>query len=342
MEDYSQLRNWPKEEPRLEETPTDLRQAWPLVSIVTPSFNQAPFLEDCIRSVLHQSYPNLEFWIMDGGSIDTSLDIIQHYSNQLAGWQSQPDAGQADAINQGWQRSAGKYMWWLNSDDLLMPGSLFTSVSYLENHPQVDMVYGDVLRIDQEGQITERYNYPAFELSKMLLDGLDIPQPGSLVRRAVIDEVGPLDPELHFVMDMEYWQRIGLAGKTICHIPEPMAMFRIYDKSKTQAGSERAVEERMMAAQRVLKHPDCPDEVKQNKRIFLYSVHLACSRTWMKNGRFIRTLGSLLRAVSVNPRGLMEGRMYYTFLLAILGLFLGWERWSAVRARFRRRKRREA
>jgi GT2 family glycosyltransferase len=342
MKDYQQLRDWPNEVIHLETMEVDDRKAWPLVSLVTPSFNQAPFLEACILSVINQDYPNLEYWVYDGGSTDSSPDIIQKYSRNLAGWQSRSDAGQADAINQAWRKSRGKYVGWLNSDDMLMPDSLHTSVSYLERNPDVDLVYGDLLRVDQEGQPLEQYEYAPFDLKNMLLQQQSIPQPGTLIRRDVFQEVGVLDQELHYLMDLEYWLRLGLAGKQIGYLSKTLAIFRIHDESKTQAGSARAVEERSLVADRVLRHPNCPSEIKRSESMIHFNVSMASSRTWLKQGRFGRAIGTILQALVKHPLGLLKPGVYYTLLVSILGAFVGWERWASLRARIRQWRRSRA
>lgn len=339
MKDYQQLRNWPNVENQLEAMDFDDQNAWPLVSLVTPSFNQASYLEYSILSVVNQGYPNLEYWVNDGGSTDSSLDIIQKYSRHLTGWKSQPDSGQTEAINQAWRAARGKYIGWLNSDDMLTPGSLAAGVTYLEQNPDIDVVYGDLYIIDDLGRLIERYEYDPFDLAKMLFREQDIPQPGTLLRREVLQDCGLLDTNLHYLMDLEYWQRIGLAGKRLGYNPQPLALFRVYDDSKTQAGSARAVEERKLLAQKVLEHPNCPLEIKRDKRKLQFNVSMASSRTWLKQGRFGRAMAAILQAVASYPIGLLESRTHYALLLSVLGIFFGWERWASFRARIRRWRR---
>ena len=133
------------------------QNALPKVSIVTPSFNQASFLEQTLRSVLEQDYPNLEYIVIDGGSTDGSVEIINKYADQLAYWQSQPDQGQTDAINQGFAHATGEILAWLNSDDLLLPGAVSAAVRALEEHPEAAMVYGDALLINAQGKTIGKF-----------------------------------------------------------------------------------------------------------------------------------------------------------------------------------------
>ena len=122
----------------------------PTISIITPSFNQARFLPRTIESVLTQDYPNMEYILMDGGSTDGSLEIIRNYADRLSYWESKPDRGQTDAINKGFARATGKYLAWLNSDDVYKPGAISEAVDFLENHPEAAMVYGDCTFIDAQ------------------------------------------------------------------------------------------------------------------------------------------------------------------------------------------------
>ncbi len=124
----------------------------PTVTIVTPSYNQGSFLEATIKSVIDQKYENLEYFVIDGGSVDNSLDVIRKYENQISFWVSEPDNGQSDAINKGFARATGKYINWLNSDDILLKGSLQKMVAYLEANNDVDIVYGNTMMIDKEGK----------------------------------------------------------------------------------------------------------------------------------------------------------------------------------------------
>jgi glycosyltransferase involved in cell wall biosynthesis len=129
----------------------------PLVSIITPSFNQAPYLRRTMESVLRQDYPNLEYIVVDGGSTDGSQAIIKEYEDRLAHWESVPDRGQTDAINKGFARATGKYLAWLNSDDVYQPGAISEATAYLESHPEVGMVYGDCTFIDADDRQIGRF-----------------------------------------------------------------------------------------------------------------------------------------------------------------------------------------
>jgi len=125
----------------------------PLVSIVTPSFNQVKYLEETIRSVLEQDYPKIEYIVIDGGSTDGSVEVIRKYADRLAYWVSEADRGQTDAINKGFATAHGSILAWLNSDDTYKPGAVSEAVAYLQNHPNIGMVYGDLDFIDEQSKI---------------------------------------------------------------------------------------------------------------------------------------------------------------------------------------------
>ncbi|NMD27205.1 MAG: glycosyltransferase, partial [Chloroflexi bacterium] len=156
-----------------------------LISIITPSYNQAAFLEQTLRSVLEQDYPNIEYWVIDGGSTDGSVDIIKRYAPKLAGWVSEADDGQADAINKGFARARGEYIAWLNSDDLYYPGALSEAVRALEANPAAPFVFSDVESIDETGKAFNRMHYGDWGLADLMRFRI-IGQPGVFMRRSAL------------------------------------------------------------------------------------------------------------------------------------------------------------
>jgi glycosyltransferase involved in cell wall biosynthesis len=222
----------------------------PLVSVVTPSYNQAQFLEETILSVLSQDYPNLEYIIIDGGSTDGSAEIIRKYENRLAYWVSEPDEGQADAINKGWRRAQGEILAWLNADDTYVPGAVPTVVQHFGNHPGVDMVYGYVNMIDERGRVTWTTEPSTdFDVNGLIYSHFFIPQPTVFFRKHVLDKVGMLDTSLYYSMDCDLWHRIGL-NFTVQGIPALIANFRTHLTSKTHDVPLDSVMERYRVAKR--------------------------------------------------------------------------------------------
>jgi glycosyltransferase involved in cell wall biosynthesis len=211
--------------------------SWPKITVVTPSYNQAQFLERTILSVINQNYPNLEFMIIDGGSTDGSAEIIKKYENYLAYWVTEKDAGQTDAINKGWRRASGQIIAYLNSDDTYTPNAMKKVAAYFEQHPNVDAVYGVCNLIDENDKVINIWEPAEFSLKALLRCGIStIPQQTVFFRRKILDEIGFLDISLRHAMDYEYWIRIGQKFN-FQKIPYTLANFRIQSKSKTSLES---------------------------------------------------------------------------------------------------------
>lgn len=221
---------WTEESEALPPTMAD-GAPWPCVSIVTPSYNQGQFIEETIRSVLLQGYPNLDYVVIDGGSIDGSLDVIKKYERFLSFWVSERDGGQAQAINKGWRHTKGDVLAWINSDDIYLPGSVAKAVSYLADHKQVGMVYGEGYHVDVNGRIVERYPTEKFDADR-LGDTCYICQPTTFIRRSVMEKVGPVDESLRFCMDYDLWIRISQQA-VIDYLPDYIAHSRLHEESKT-------------------------------------------------------------------------------------------------------------
>jgi glycosyl transferase family 2 len=208
---------------------------WPTISVVIPSYQQAQFLEETIRSVLLQGYPGLEVLVMDGGSSDGSVDVIRRYEPWLAGWVSERDGGQSDAINKGWRRARGDLVTWLNSDDLLRPGWSATMAGTMIDAPDVDLLYCDVQVIDVDSRPTWVFPGGPASIERFVVYWkVPFAQQGFLMRRRVLESCGGLDETLHFAMDAEYWLRLMLAGRIFRYVPQTLASFRLHEQAKTR------------------------------------------------------------------------------------------------------------
>jgi len=210
----------------------------PKVSIVTPSYNQASFLEQTMLSVLAQDYPNIEYIVIDGGSSDGSLEIIQKYADRLTYWQSQKDKGQTDAINQGFARATGEILAWLNSDDILYPGAVSAAVRQLQEHSEVGMVYGDCHWINAEGKVIGDFPAAQTDLNKLRRGYVHIPQQASFFRADLWRKVGPLDDSFYFAMDYDLWTRLA-ACAPLLYVRDLWAAFRLHEGAKSIAEDER-------------------------------------------------------------------------------------------------------
>jgi glycosyltransferase involved in cell wall biosynthesis len=216
----------------------------PLVSIVTPSFNQAKYLRDTIESVLNQDYPRIEYIVVDGGSNDGSREIIESYGERISSWISEPDSGQTDAVNKGFALARGEIFAWLNSDDTYLPDAVCIAVKYLQEHSEIGMMYGKAFYIDQDGEAIARY--PARRTTyKGLKRGINtIPQQTMFFRSILWKIVGPLDPSFFYAMDYDLWVRIAAISPIGFH-PRFMANFRLQEDSKSLTQAYRCWPEMM-------------------------------------------------------------------------------------------------
>jgi glycosyltransferase involved in cell wall biosynthesis len=222
----------------------------PLVSIVTPSFNQARYLEQALNSVLGQPYPRLEYIVIDGGSTDGSLEVLERYRERLARLVSEPDRGQADAINKGLAMAQGEIVAWLNSDDAYLPGAVGEAVNVLDGDPSLAMVYGDGLMVDSDLTLLDRHTYPQLGVVDLLSFEV-ILQPAVFMRRRVLEDAGYLDPDYQLILDHELWIRIA-SRHPIRHVSRFWAIERTHREAKTIAQASGFVQE----AERLLRQAE--------------------------------------------------------------------------------------
>ncbi len=204
----------------------------PRVSIVTPSYNQGHFLPETIRSVLSQDYPNLEYIIVDGGSTDSSVEIIHQYADKLAWWVSERDQGHADALNKGFAHATGDIFAWLNSDDTYQPGAIHLAVDYLLAHPAVSMVYADANLIDERGQYLGKFPSRPTDYARMLDGYVHIPQATTFFWQRLWEQVGPLDLTLKYSFDYDLWVRLAKIAP-VAYVSQVWANFRLHEAGKT-------------------------------------------------------------------------------------------------------------
>ena len=196
----------------------------PTVSIVTPSYNQAEYLEHTIQSVLGQDYPKIEYILVDGDSTDGSLEIIRKYAGRFAWWVSEPDEGQADAINKGFRHASGEVIAWLNSDDLYLPDAVRQAVQALFENPKAGMVYGNAITVDAKGRPLNQLIFPDWGLEDLVSFRI-LCQPAVFMRRNVLEQAGWLNPSYHFMLDHQLWIRMARLAP-IVHIPATWAAAR--------------------------------------------------------------------------------------------------------------------
>jgi Glycosyl transferase family 2 len=212
----------------------------PSIALVTPSYNQGRFIQATIDSMLAQSYPNLSYLVMDGGSSDDTPRLLAAYGGRVA-WRSERDRGQADAINKGFAAISGEIMGWLNSDDLVLPGTLAYVGRFFRDHPEIDVVYGHRIIIDGEGREIGRWVLPGHDPAALALTDY-IPQETMFWRAAVWRKIGPLDAGFHYAMDWDFLLRAERAGFRFRRLPRFLGCFRAHGEQKTAQTGAMTVE----------------------------------------------------------------------------------------------------
>lgn len=257
---------------------------WPRITIVTPSFNQADFLEQTIRSVLLQGYPNLEYIVLDGGSTDGSLDVIRKYEPWIDHWSSGEDAGQADAIYRGFERATSELIAWQNSDDLYLPGALFEFARTFMRYPRTELAIGGCLWIDQAGaSVRSRSGYPVYypgrrlSFDEALLWGMGANQPATIYRREAFFAVGGFDRSLHCCFDYDSILRLTHRQRARA-IHKPVACFRVHHSSKT-ATQQLIFEQEAQSLRDHHKRHCYPTWVRTTARAY-YSRRDTWARRW--------------------------------------------------------------
>jgi len=308
----------------------------PLVSIVTPSYNQAAYLEQTIRSVLEQDYPHVEYFVVDGASTDHSVEIIRKYSlesgtllpniQQLAvgfhnidWWVNEKDAGQGDAINKGLARTKGEIIAWLNSDDYYLPGTLSKVVKIFEENPDVVMVYGDMLAVDAQGRTMNVLKYNQLTLQDLLCFQI-IGQPSVFFRRAVYEKTGGLDTSLHFLLDHHLWIRIAQQGK-ILHVPQPWSAARYHAAAKNRAKATEFGQEAFRILAWAKSQPGLAEAISGVERRARASAQRVDARYLLDGGQSWSALRAWMRALFIHPpTALSRLNIFASALLNLSGL----------------------
>ena len=303
-------------------------------SIITPSYNQAEFLEQAICSVLGQGYPDLEYWIMDGGSTDGSVEIIRRYAHQLTGWVSEPDKGQADAINKGFRKVTGDIVAWLNSDDVYAPGVFKDVEIFFQGNPNVGLVYGNAVSFDQDGYPLNDLVFENWGLSGLVAFNI-ICQPAVFMRRTVLEKAGYLDDKYHMLLDHHLWLRVAQQTQ-IRHVPKLWAFARHHADAKNVAQAPKFGEEAYKVLSWMMTQPALVEIIQEDSKAVMSMVHRFNGRYMLDGGQGWLAFKSYLRSLWNDPRiALQEWHRILFSVLSILGLGrLGSLYYRAKRSRF--------
>ncbi len=210
------------------------------ISIITPSFNQAGFIEETIRSVMRQDHDDIEHLVIDGGSTDGTIGVLKKYPHLH--WVSEKDSGQSNAINKGFRRATGEVVAWLNSDDFYEENIFGDIVRYFESHPECMVLYGDLTFVDVSGETLHRAGGEAIDFDRLVACPDIVRQPSFFWRREASDEVGGVDEDLHLVMDFDFFLRLGKRYK-FHYLPRNLSFYRHYESNKTLSMARRQIRE---------------------------------------------------------------------------------------------------
>jgi glycosyltransferase involved in cell wall biosynthesis len=246
----------------------------PLVSVVVPTLNRARFLPPTLDSILNQDYANIEVIVIDAGSTDETEAVLRSYGDRIR-WLARPDRGAFDAINDGWKMAKGDVWAWLNADDTwVTPNAVSTAVSYLQQHPEADVVYGDCGGIDIDGRLTWYGAAEPWDLRKAILECHPVlNQPATFMRREIIERIGYLFPA--WCHDHELWLRIALAGGRFATIPAHLGNARLWGNNLHMSPG-LVVPAKIALTRRILDNPALPEDLKRQRGRILSNAYLRC------------------------------------------------------------------
>jgi glycosyltransferase involved in cell wall biosynthesis len=277
-------------------------QPWPRVSVVTPSYNQGQFIEETIRSVLLQGYPDLEYIIIDGGSTDRSLEIIRRYEPWLAYWVSEPDRGQTHAVNKGWTRATGDILAYINTDDCYLHGAITAAAQEFCAKLNAGMVYGTAIIVDEAGKELRSWEARPFDVRIMLKVGNIVPQPAAFFSQSVLKSIGYLNEHWEMIMDYEFCIRVGMRFPAVC-VPRTLARFRWHAQSKTWLRFEETIKELIHFVTTLSTDQMSPPDWHAIKQATMSRVHFELALGYAAHGRQegSKALKQLLESIRLYP-----------------------------------------
>ncbi len=306
------------------------------VSIVIPAYNHGNYLDEAIRSVLSQDYPDVELIVLDDGSTDTTREVLRKNGTDFR-WETQENMGQARTLEKGWRMARGQILGYLSADDVLLPSAVRESVAALDAHQEAVATYCDFRLIDPESRVIRTVKTPDYSYRDMLVTVACPPGPGAFFRRSGYELAGPWNPLYRQMPDYDFWLRLGLYGNFI-RIPHVLAGFRAHEASQTisQATEERA-EEPILILRQILGRKELPSDIRAISSVALANAHLVSAQLHARAGR-LRLGGRRLRgALRLSPAAVLSSsvlRMVVNALFNRLGHRVSWairDVWSGFR-----------
>jgi glycosyltransferase involved in cell wall biosynthesis len=290
-----------------------------LVSIITPSYNQAKYLEQTIQSVLNQDYKKIEYIVIDGGSNDGSIDIIKKYQDKFAYWISEKDNGQADAINKGFAKANGEVIAWLNSDDYYLPNTISQVVKTFEENPDVVLIYGNMLAVDENGKTFNILNYKQLSLEDLICFQI-IGQPAVFFRSSALQKTNGLNLDFHFLLDHLFWIELAQHGK-ILHVNQTWSAARYHAEAKNRAKAAEFGKEAFRILSLVEQDKSLSTIFEKVKNRAVASAHRVDARYLLDGDLPKQALLAWFKSFWIHPpTALTRMNIFVSSILQILGL----------------------
>lgn len=291
----------------------------PLVSIITPSFNQAKYLEKTILSVLEQDYPFIEYLVVDGGSTDGSLEIIKKYQDRITWWISEEDRGQAEAINKGFARVKGEIVVWLNSDDYFFPGAVRKAVDAFALKPDSAFIYGDVMAVNAHGEELNHMRYHQMELLDLMKFNI-IGQSSVFINDVFLHKTGFMDTSYHFLLDHHLWLRLA-QNAPIYYLPQILSGAHFHPQSKNVARAGEFGQEAYRLVEWMHTYPPMMELFARNQSRIMAGAHRINARYLLDGGQSWAAFKAYLKCLAADfPTGMSEWHRILFSLAAALGL----------------------
>ncbi|MBL8091480.1 MAG: glycosyltransferase [Anaerolineales bacterium] len=290
-----------------------------LISIITPSYNQAKYLGQTIQSVLTQDYPNIEYIVIDGGSNDGSVDIIKKYQDKFTYWVSEKDKGQAEAINKGFAKANGEIIAWLNSDDYYLPNTISQVVKTFEENPDAVLIYGNMLAVDENGKTFNSLNYKQLSLEDLICFQI-IGQPAVFFRKSALQKTKGLNLDFHFLLDHLLWIELAQHGKML-HVNQTWSAARYHAEAKNRAKAAEFGAEAFRILDFVKQDEKLNPIFEKVKKRAIASAYRVNARYLLDGGLPAKALSAWFQALTIHPpTALSRMNIFVSSILNIFGL----------------------